>query len=251
MSDFYQQILLNSGYLSGRALAQARGSIGGHRYVFVKLQMSGKDALVFPTSGGIVKNPFKGNARAFAGTLAEYIPSNGSNGSEIYILKSYAVAKDTTGDPGTVIYLKRDRYSLIPFVGDALMVAPLPLTDKGTAATVTAVEKATDEPGGDVWKVTLSETLGSLTTSSVLVEAKEAGHGKEAMVTNPNSYLPCDFDFVFDPATSKEDDFDGARYLITPALALGDVFLYEDRMQPLSDALKALNKSKVKGWFNI
>lgn len=250
MSDFYQQILLNSGYLPSRALVQARGSIGGHRYVFVKLQMSGKDALVFPTSGGIVKNPFKGNARAFAGTLAEYIPSNGSNGSEIRILKSYAVAKATTESTDTDIYLKRDGYSLIPFVGDILMVAPSTLTEKGTAVTITAVEKATDGTAGDVWKVTLSATLGSLTTSSVLVEAKETGSGKEAMVTNPNSYLPCDFDFVFDPATS-EDDFDGARYLITPALALGDVFLYEDRMQPLSAALKALNKSKVKGWFNI
>lgn len=249
MSDFYQQILLNSGYLPGRALVQARGSIGGHRYVFVKLQMSGKDALVFPTSGGIVKNPFKGNARAFAGTLAEYIPSNGSNGSEIRILKSYAVAK-TSESSDTVIYLKRDGYSLIPFVGDVLMVAPTTLVEKGTAVTVTAVEKTTDGTDGDVWKVTLSATLGALTTSSVLVEAKEAGSGKEAMVTNPNSYLPCDFDFVFDPAAS-EDDFDGARYLITPALALGDVFLYEDRMQPLSAALKALNKSKVKGWFNI
>ena len=248
MSDFYQQILLNSGYLPGRALVQARGSIGGHRYVFVKLQMSGKDALVFPTSGGIVKNPFKGNARAFAGTLAEYIPSNGSNGSEIRILKSYAVAKATSESSDTVIYLKRDGYSLIPFVGDVLMVAPTTLVGKGTA--VTAVEKTTDGTAGDVWKVTLSATLGTLTTSSVLVEAKEAGSGKEAMVTNPNSYLPCDFDFVFDPAAS-EDDFDGARYLITPALALGDVFLYEDRMQPLSAALKALNKSKVKGWFNI
>lgn len=249
MSDFYQQILLNSGYLPGRALVQARGSIGGHRYVFVKLQMSGKDALVFPTSGGIVKNPFKGNARAFAGTLAEYIPSNGSNGSEIRILKSYAVAKATSESSDTDIYLKKDGYSLIPFVGDVLMVAPTTLTDKGTAVTVTAVEKATDGTAG-VWKVTLSATLGALTTSSVLVEAKEAGSNKEAMVTNPNCYLPCDFDFVFDPAAS-DDDFDGARYLITPALALGDVFLYEDRMQPLSAALKALNKSKVKGWFNI
>lgn len=249
MSDFYQQILLNSGYLPGRALVQARGSIGGHRYVFVKLQMSGKDALVFPTSGGIVKNPFKGNARAFAGTLAEYIPSNGSNGSEIRILKSYSVAKATSESSDTDIYLKRDGYSLIPFVGDVLMVAPTTLTGKGTAVTVTAVEKATDGTAG-VWKVTLSATLGALTTSSVLVEAKEAGSNKEAMVTNPNCYLPCDFDFVFDPAAS-DDDFDGARYLITPALALGDVFLYEDRMQPLSAALKALNKSKVKGWFNI
>lgn len=245
MADFYQQVLLNSGYLPGRALVQARGDIGGHRYVFVKLQMSGKDALVFPTTGCIIKNPFKGNARAFAGTLFEYNPDGTG-----YILKSYAVAKATAADTDKVIYLKRDGYSLIPFVGDILMVAPDSLTETGTAVTVTAVEKATDTTAGNVWKVTLSAALGGLTTASVLVEAKEAGSSKSAVVTNPNSYLPCDFDFVFDPAAS-DDDFDGARYLITPALALGDVFLYEDRMQPLSDALKALNKSKVTGWFNI
>ena len=62
------------------------------------------------------------------------------------------------------------------------MVAPSTLTGKGTAVTITAVEKATDGTAGDVWKVTLSATLGSLTTSSVLVEAKETGSGKEAMV---------------------------------------------------------------------
>jgi hypothetical protein len=226
-------------------LVQARGSIGGHRYVFVKLQMSGKDALVFPTTGCVIKNPFKGNARAFAGTLFEYNPDGTG-----YILKSYAVAKATAEATDTDIYLKRDGYSLIPFVGDILMVAPTTLTGKGTAVTVTAVKAETDATAGDVWKVTLSATLGALTTSSVLVEAKEAGASKEAMVTNPNSYLPCDFDFVFDPAAS-DNDFDGARYLITPALALGDVFLYTDRMQPLSAALKGLNKSKVNGWFNI
>lgn len=245
MADFYQQILMNSGYLPGRALIQARGSIGGHRYVFVKLQMSGKDALVFPTTGCVIKNPFKGNARAFAGTLFEYNPDGTG-----YILKSYAVAKATAEATDTDIYLKRDGYSLIPFVGDILMVAPATLTGKGTAVTVTAVKAETDVAAGDVWKVTLSATLGALTTSSVLVEAKEAGESKEAMVTNPNSYLPCDFDFVFDP-TASDNDFDGARYLVAPALALGDVFLYEDRMQPLSAALKALNKSKVNGWFNI
>ena len=245
MADFYQQILLNSGYLPGRALVQARGSIGGHRYVFVKLQMSGKDALVFPTTGCVIKNPFKGNARAFAGTLFEYNPDGTG-----HILKSYAVAKATAEATDTDIYLKRDGYSLIPFVGDILMVAPNTLTGKGTAVTVTAVKAETDATAGDVWKGTLSATLGALTTSSVLVEAKEAGASKEAMVTNPNSYLPCDFDFVFDPAAS-DNDFDGARYLITPALALGDVFLYTDRMQPLSAALKGLNKSKVNGWFNI
>ena len=245
MADFYQQILLNSGYLPGRALVQARGSIGGHRYVFVKLQMSGKDALVFPTTGCVIKNPFKGNARAFAGTLFEYKPDGAG-----YILKSYAVAKNTAAATDTDIYLKRDGYSLIPFVGDILMVAPSALTSKGTAVAVTAVKAETDLTAGNVWKVTLSATLGALTTSSVLVEAKEAGASKEAMVTNPNAYLPCDFDFVFDP-TASDNDFDGARYIVAPALALGDVFLYEDRMQPLSAALKALNKSKVNGWFNI
>ena len=59
MADFYQQILLSSGYLPGRALVQARGSIGGHRYVFVKLQMSGKDALVFPPVAGLLKTHSK------------------------------------------------------------------------------------------------------------------------------------------------------------------------------------------------
>ena len=245
MADFYQQSLLNSGYLPGRALVQARGSIGGHRYVFVKLQMSGKDALVFPTTGCVIKNPFKGNARAFAGTLFEYNPDGTG-----YILKSYAVAKATAEATDTDIYLKRDGYSLITYVGDIHMVAPTTMTGKGPAVTVTAVKAETDATAGDVWKVTLSATLGALTTSSVLVEAKEAGASKEAMVTNPNSYLPCDFDFVFAPAAS-DNDFDGARYLITPALALGDVFLYTDRMQPLSAALKGLNKSKVNGWFNI
>ena len=160
------------------------------------------------------------------------------------------MAKATEAGTDTTIYLKRDGYSLIPFVGDNLMVAPESLTGTGTAATVTAVEKATVSTEGDAWKVTISGAIGELTTSSVLVEAKEAGASKEAMVTNPNSYLPCDFDFVFDPAAS-DNDFDAARYLITPALALGDVFLYEDRMQPLSDTLKDLNKSKVKGWFNM
>lgn len=243
MADYYQQIMTNAGFIPGRTLVQARGEIGGLRHVFVKLQMGGKDALVFPTTGCIVKNPFKGNARAFAGTLFEYNPDGTG-----YIMKSYQVAK-AGGSSDTTVYLKRDGYSFIPFVGDNLMVAPEALATKGTAVTVTAVEKAVDAVG-DVWKVTLSATLGTLTTESVLVEAKQAGSSVEAMVTNPNSYLPCDFDFVFDPQAS-EDDFDGARYLITPALALGDVFLYENRMQPLSKAVKALNKSKVTGWFNI
>lgn len=245
MKDFYQQVLMNSGYLPGRTLIQAHGSIGGHRYVFVKLQMSGKDSLVFPTTGCIVKNPFKGNARAFAGTLFEYhIDGNG------YVLKTYEVAKNTSAGTDTNIYLKGDGYSLIPFVGDILMVAPSTVDGTGKAVTVTAVSKETDEAEGDVYKVTISEALGDLTKGNVLVEAKEAGESKKPMVENPNSYLPCDFDFIFNPASS-DDDFEGARYFITPCLANEDTKLYVNRMQPLSEALKALNKSRVEGWFNL
>ena len=36
MADFYSQIMQNSGVFLGRTLIQANGSIGGHRYVFVK-----------------------------------------------------------------------------------------------------------------------------------------------------------------------------------------------------------------------
>lgn len=239
MANFYEQVVLKNGFLPGRALVQASGDIGGRRYVFVKLQMSGKDALVYPTTGGIVTNPFKGNARAFAGTLVEY-----SIDGKVKIFKSYSVAK-AAGAADTEIVLNGSGYDLVPFVGDNLMIAPATLADKGTAATVTAVVK-----DGQTYKVTLSAALGDLAKDSVLIEAEGTGADKAPMVTNPNAYLPCDFDFIFDPAASQ-DDFEGARYLITPCLALNDVFLYESRMQPLPPAYEALNQSKVKGWFQL
>ena len=70
------------------------------------------------------------------------------------------------------------------------------------------------------------------------------------MVTNPNAYAPCDFDFIFDPA-SGDDDFDGARYMFTPCIANEDTKLYINKMSPLPDSIKALNKSRVEGWFNL
>lgn len=245
MADLYAEMMTNSGYIPGRTLIQGRGEIGGHRNVLVKLQMSGKDVQVFPTIGFNVKNPFKGHARAFEGTLGEY-KTDGTG----YILKTYAVAKATEAATDTTIYLKRSGYDMIPFVGDVLMVAPDELAGTGTAVTVTAVEKATDTTAGDMWKVTLSATLGALTTDSVLTEGAEAGDDKKPMVANINAFFPNDYDFVFTPA-SGDDDFDGARYNISIALAMGQAYMYSDRMQPLSAAMKAINASKVDGWFLI
>ena len=45
------------GVFMGRTLIQEKGSIGGSRFVFVKLQ-GVKNELVFPTFGAILQNPF-------------------------------------------------------------------------------------------------------------------------------------------------------------------------------------------------
>lgn len=245
--DFYQQRILNSGVFAGTVLIQASGDIGGNRHVFVKLQTSSKNGLVYPTVGGILKNPFKGRAKIYAGDLVEYDPGiENDGGATVKILKSYEVAADSAT---TEVLITRDGYKHIPFVGDFLMVAPDTLDGTGTAATVTAVEKTTDETAGDVWKLTLSEAL-TAKKGDVLVEASAGTGTVQAVVTNPNSYAPCDFDFVYNPVTS-DDEFEGARYLFTPCLANPDVVLYKSKMSPAPASVLALNKSRVNGWFRL
>lgn len=245
--DFYFQRLQNGGVFNGTTLIQAHGQVGGTRYVFVKLQGRAKDGLVFPTVGGILTNPFKGNAKIYAGDLVEYNPGITEDvGATVKILKSYEVEK-AAGASDTEVLLVRDGYHHIPFVGDTIMVAPKTLTGTGTGVTVTAVEKTTDGDV-DVWKLTLSATLGALKAGDVLVEAAKAGSGVKAMVTNPNAYAPSDYDFIFNPAAS-DDDFEGARYMFTPCLANPDTYLYLNRMSPVPQAVKAANKSLVPGWF--
>lgn len=239
----------NSGFLAGRALIQAHGEIGGLRYVFVKLIGASKDAFRAPTSGGKLLNPFKGNAKIYAGDFMEYDPGiDGNNGATVKILKSYQVAK-AVGETDTSVLIVRDGYKHIPFVGDNIMVAPETLDGTGKAVTVTAVE-ATTEAGADVWKLTLSAAIGAVGKDVVLVEAEAAGDGKKPMVTNPNSYAQCDYDFLFSPSTGDPFE-DGARYMITPFLANDDTVMYIDRMSPIPPAIKALNKSRVNGWFHL
>lgn len=239
----------NSGFLAGRALIQAHGEIGGLRYVFVKLIGASKDAFRAPTSGGKLLNPFKGNAKIYAGDFMEYDPGiDGNNGATVKILKSYQVAK-AVGEADTSVLIVRDGYKHIPFVGDNIMVAPETLDGTGKAVTVTAVE-ATTEAGADVWKLTLSAAIGAVGKDAVLVEAEAAGDDKKPMVTNPNSYAQCDYDFLFSPSTGDPFE-DGARYMITPFLANDDTVMYIDRMSPIPPAIKALNKSRVNGWFHL
>ena len=240
------------GHFGGRTLIQAYGKIGGHRSVFVNLVGNGKNALVYPTFGGVVLNPPKGRAKIFAGDLMEYDPGiyDTTTGPSVKILKVFEVAKETKNTDTTVLIV-RNGYRHIPFVGDNIMIAPTTLTAKGTGIAVTGV-KATTSEGTDVWELTLGAVIGAVVKKGdVLVEAAKVGADTTAMVTNPNAYADKDNDFFYDPNLSLSEDGDGAQYSFTPALANADTILRLDKINTLPPAILALNKSKVKGWFHL
>ncbi|MDE5987231.1 MAG: hypothetical protein K2H16_08155 [Prevotella sp.] len=247
MGNFYEAQIAHNGHFAGGVLVQAKGEVGGFRHVFVALA-GPKAGVMYPTHGGMIKNPFPGRAKMYAGDLVEY-----RTDGTCLLLKTYEVSTESSGD---VVYISSGKcpqgeiFRHIPFVGDVLMVAPDEIDGTGTAATVIAVENTFDAIDGrqNGWKVTLSATLGSLAQGDILVEAEESGSSKKAKVTNPNCYLDKDYDMIYEPATGDED-FDNARYFFTPVLMMGREFAYINRMQPLPDSIKALNKSKVDGWY--
>lgn len=253
MADFYHERMNGGAVLNGTVLIQASGKIGGTKSVFVQLTGAAKDGLVYPTFGGKLLNPFKGPAKAFVGDIVEYTDGLGdgeTGGASVKILKSYEVAVATSAATDTDIYLVRDGFKHVPFVGDTIMVGAKDFATKGKGVTVTAVEVTTNSDA-DVWKVTLSEALGALKAGDVLVEASAAGASVLPMVTNPNAYFPSDFDFGFTPRTTETDYTGGALYLVTPALAHPSAVLYKSKMSPIPPALLAINTARVKSWFSL
>lgn len=103
------------GHFGGRTLIQAHGKIGGHRSVFINLVSGNKDAFVYPPFGGVIKNPFKGRAKIYAGDFCEYDPDTyGNNGGQtVKILKYYELAKTATSTD-TDILVVNDGYHHIP-----------------------------------------------------------------------------------------------------------------------------------------
>lgn len=239
------------GYFRGRKTIQRSATVGGARSVFVKLQ-GNKNELVYPTFGGYIKNPFKGAAKLFAGDLIEYRTDENGLNPEIYILKTYEVVSVS----GSTVNILNDGYKHTPFVGDKLGVAPDEIGGEMTAHTVVAVANATVE-GKKVWAVTFDVAVttaeGDETeegedvlaeAGDVLVEADEDGN---MIVQKINAVAPTDLDMFDAPATGDED-FDGARYSYTPAL--GGI-MYTNKMSPLPECVKILNKSNINGWFQI
>lgn len=234
--------IFSNGYFAGRTLVQQRGEFGGFRNVFVKLGGK-KNELVFPTFGGQVKNPFKGAAKAFAGDLVEFRTDDKGVNPVIYLLKTYEVVSTV----GSVVNIKRDGYRHIPFVGDILTIAPDEIGGKGEAMTIVGVS-TTKVGADDVWAVTLTAAPTTAPVKgNILVECDAAG---KMLVQNVNAVLPCDYDFVFDPnvGTSTNDDFDKARYLLTPALG---GLMYVHKMSPMPACVLAKNTSEVNGWFKL
>jgi hypothetical protein len=225
------------GAFRGRKLIQRRGEVGGAKSVFVKLQGI-KNELVYPTFGGRIMNPFKGAAKLFAGDLCEYRTNDKGVKPEIYILKTYLVESVS----GTTVNIVKDAYKHIPFVGDKIGVAPEEIGGEMTAVTINAIKTA--KVGEvDVWALTVSGSL-SASKGDVLVEADAAG---KMMVKAINGVCDADCDMLDVPATGDED-FDGARYMYTPAL--GGI-MYTHKMSPLPECVLDLNIAKINGWFQV
>ena len=226
------------GAFRGRKLIQARGEVGGARSVFVKIQ-GVKSDLEYPTIGGRIMNPFKGAAKMFAGDLCEYRTNADGVKPEIYLLKTYLV--DSVS--GTTVNVVKDAYKHKPFVGDHIGVAPDTIGGvMAQNANVTAV--TTGKVGNvDVWVLTMDKAI-TASKGDVLVEADSTG---KMLVKNVNGVIDCDCDMLDAPATG-DDDFDGARYMYTPAL--GGV-MYVNRMSPLPACVKKLNTVNVTGWFGF
>jgi len=247
------------GVFRGRTLIQKRGKIGGSRNVFVKIQGE-KNDLVFPTFGGVIRNPFKGDAKMFAGDLCWFkTDANGSN-PDIYLLKVFEVISAS----GTTLNIEKDNgYRHIPFVNDVVMVAPSIAGGTGTGVKITAVEDATvtiDEVEHEVWQITTSANISSALNNGkgILVEAAAVGSNKKMLVETVNAVIDSDCDFFGTPkivantnlttASGTDTEFDAVRYFYTPALG---GTMYTKKMSPLPDCIKALNRSNINGWFRV
>lgn len=248
--NYYDQMLAQGAIMNGAVLVQAEGKIGGQRYVFAGLEALLKNAFVRPPIGGILANPFRGPAKIYAGDLIEHdLGLVSGKGATIKVLKAYAVAKATELGTETEIYIKRDGFVHIPFVGDNIMVGQADFKTKSVGVTITAVEVSTVEEEGDAWKVTLSKTLGALTEGQVLVEAAEAGDSVLPMVTNPNCFAPNDYDLPFYDIGG--DEYHKPRYNINFCMLNSDVVMWKNKMGPVAPAVEAMNKSTYPEFWRI
>lgn len=233
------------GYFGGRSLVQQSGKKGGARHVFVKFDDI-KDDLVFPTFGGQVMNPFPGAAKIYAGDLMEFRTEADGLKGKVYLLKTYeTVAYDATKKELDIV---RDGYHHIPFPGDLLTVAPSTIGGTGEKLTVVSVAKATTTAGKAVWRLTLSAAATTAPKEGdILVESDADG---KMLVKKINACAAWDYDFMWSASANptSDDEFEAARYFLTPTLR---GTMYESKMSPMPQCVKDLNISNITGWFRL
>ena len=115
--------------------------------------------------GSTIANPYKGFGYAFAADLYEYRLWKPG-----FLLKTFKVAKATTADTDTTLYVDGSGYSHIPEVGNVLMKAPDTVETAGQSGKVTSVEF--DEENKQ-FILTVDTAIGALTTDDILVEAAD------------------------------------------------------------------------------
>lgn len=226
------------GAFRGRKLIQTSGKIGGQKSVFVKIKGI-KNELVYPTFGGKVMNPPKGNGfKMFAGDLVWFKTDDNGVKPEVYFLKTYLVESVA----GSVVNIVRDGYKHKPFAGDKIGVAPNTIGGEITEVTITKVEETTVDNVA-VWACTTDSAL-TADKGAILVEGDGSGN---MLVKQINAVMDSDADML-DAASVGSDDFDGARYYYTPAL--GGI-MYTHKMSPMPKCVLDLNQSKINGWYQI
>ncbi len=200
--------------------------------------------LIFPTHGGALQNSFGIGGKIFEGDLCEFDLTN----KKLYVLKTFEVAKAVT-TTDTEVLIVRNGFRHLPEAMTVLMKSPSSLTGTGTAGAIGAVTETTYVDGAntiDVWSVEIAAgALGALAKGDILVEGAEAGTGKKALVTNPNSFFPNDITFNY-PVVKGNDPFTGSLILFTPILR--GVYWIK-AMRPLPASVLAKNESKFPEWF--
>lgn len=189
--------------------------------------------------GCTIANPPKGMGHLWAAQLFQYTPFQSG-----YIFRSFAVKTATGAATDETIYLNGDGYSDNPEVGMLLMVAPSTATTTGQSALVTAV---TYDSANSQFVVTIDTALGSLTTSSILVEASGTAASATAtvLVPNPNTFIEADRDLI---PTDGSYGLDNVSYDIS---TIYDKQAWIERMQPLPPYVLAKNRSYIDGIFWI
>lgn len=166
--------------------------------------------------GATVVNDLVVGERVAAGTPMEFDLASRT----AKMLKAWKIkATEVSGD-NTVVTLYRTATSPVLHKNTVLMVMPSTLEGKGNASMAAAIEE-----GENVYRVTIPTTsVDTLKVGGFLVEAKEAGSGKN-IYCKPNHI-------------SHEDVVKGSENTLVD-LARGHVYMYENTIPAMPEVVKA------------